>query len=73
MYQKVVELAQENGWFLAQKFETKANADIHEATTAAEIVADFAGDRLDCFVTGYGTGGNVTRVARVLRPHPPRS
>ena len=71
MYQKAVELSQANGWFLAQQFETRANADIHEATTAAEIVADFAGDRLDYFVTGYGTGGTVTGVARVLRrTHP---
>jgi cysteine synthase A len=71
MYRKAVELAQANGWFLAQQFETSANADIHEATTAAEILADFAGDRLDYFVTGYGTGGTVTGVARVLRrTHP---
>ena len=64
MYQKAVELSQANGWFLAQQFETRANADIHEATTAAEIVADFAGDRLDFFVTGYGTGGTVTGVKK---------
>jgi cysteine synthase A len=67
MYQKAVELANANGWFLARQFETDANAEIHESTTAREIVADFAGDRLDYFVTGYGTGGTVTGVARVLR------
>src|ERR671913_1776029 len=57
MYQKAVELAEANGWFLAHQFETPANAEIHEATTAREILADFKGERLDWFVTGYGTGG----------------
>jgi cysteine synthase A len=67
MYQKAAELANANGWFLARQFETDANAEIHEATTAREIIADFSGDRLDYFVTGYGTGGTVTGVSRVLR------
>ena len=67
MYQKAVELADANGWFLARQFETEANADIHEATTAREILSDFRGRRLDYFVTGYGTGGTVTGVGRVLR------
>jgi cysteine synthase len=71
MYQKAVELAQKNGWFLAHQFETSANADIHEATTAREIINDFAGSRLDYFVSGYGTGGTVTGVARVLRRERP--
>jgi len=71
MYRKAVELAEEHGWFLARQFETDANADIHEATTAREIMADFAGRRLDYFVTGYGTGGTVTGVARVLRKESP--
>jgi cysteine synthase A len=71
MYKKAVELAQANGWFLAHQFETAANANIHEATTAREILADFAGQRLDYFVTGYGTGGTVTGVARVLRRERP--
>ncbi len=66
MYKKAVELAEANGWFLARQFETSANADIHEATTAREILNDFAGSRLDYFVTGYGTGGTVTGVGRVL-------
>ncbi len=61
----------QNGWFLARQFETDANADIHEATTAREIMADFDGDRLDYFVTGYGTGGTVTGVGRVLRKERP--
>ena len=71
MYRKAVELAEANGWFLARQFETEANADIHEATTAREILGDFAGKRLDYFVTGYGTGGTVTGVGRVLRKERP--
>ena len=71
MYRKAQELAEANGWFLASQFETDANAEIHEATTGREIVADFAGQRLDWFVTGYGTGGTVTGVARVLRRERP--
>jgi cysteine synthase A len=73
MYKKAVELAEANGWFLARQFETKANAAIHEATTAREIINDFAGSRLDCFVTGYGTGGTVAGVARVLRRERPET
>ena len=71
MYQKAVELAEANGWFLAHQFETEANAAIHEATTAREIINDFAGSRLDYFVTGYGTGGTVAGVGRVLRKERP--
>lgn len=67
MYNKAVELAEANGWFLAHQFETDANAKIHENTTGNEILADFDGDRLDYFVTGYGTGGTLTGVARALR------
>ncbi|KKB82893.1 cysteine synthase [Devosia limi DSM 17137] len=67
MYNKAVELAEANGWFLAHQFETTANADIHEATTGREIINDFAGQRLDYFVTGYGTGGTLVGVGRVLR------
>ena len=67
MYRKAVELAEANGWYLARQFETEYNAKIHENTTAREILADFDGDRLDYFVTGYGTGGTATGVARVLR------
>jgi len=73
MYQKAVELANANGWFLARQFETDANADIHESTTAREIIGDFEGERLDYFVTGYGTGGTVTGVARVLRRERPET
>ena len=72
-YRKAVELADANGWFLAHQFETKANADIHESTTGREIVNDFAGSRLDWFVTGYGTGGTLVGVARVLRRERPET
>lgn len=71
MYNKAVELAERHGWFLAHQFETKDNADIHEATTAREILGDFAGQRLDVIVTGYGTGGTVTGIGRVLRKERP--
>ena len=73
MYQKAVELAKANGWFLAHQFETPANAEIHESTTAREILADFKGEKLDVFVTGYGTGGTLTGVARVLRKERPET
>jgi cysteine synthase A len=73
MVRKAVELAEANGWFLASQFETKANALIHENTTAREILADFEGERLDYWVTGYGTGGTVTGVARLLRKERPET
>ena len=73
MYQKAVELAEANGWFLARQFETEANAAIHETTTGREIINDFAGSRLDWFVTGYGTGGTVAGVGRVLRRQRPET
>jgi cysteine synthase A len=73
MYRKAVELAEANGWFLARQFETDANALIHERTTAREILADFQGMRLDYYVTGYGTGGTVTGVGRVLRRQRPET
>ncbi len=71
MYNKAVELADANGWFLARQFESADNAKIHENTTGREIVADFAGKKLDYYVTGYGTGGTVTGVSRVLRKERP--
>jgi len=73
MYQKAKELAEANGWFLASQFESAANADIHENTTAREIMADFAGQKLDYFVTGYGTGGTLSGVGRVLRAERPET
>ncbi len=71
MYVKAKELAEANGWFLASQFETPANADVHESTTAQEILGDFEGERLDYLVTGYGTGGTVSGVGRVLRDKRP--
>jgi len=73
MVKKAQELAEANGWFLASQFETEANARIHENTTGREIVADFDGQRLDYWVTGYGTGGTVTGAARVLRKERPET
>ena len=73
MYKKAVELAEKHGWFLAHQFETAANADIHESTTAQEILGDFKGGKLDYFVSGYGTGGTVSGVGRVLRKERPET
>lgn len=71
MYTKAIELAEKNGWFLASQFETADNADMHENTTAREILSDFEGEKLDYWVTGYGTGGTVSGVGRVLRAQSP--
>ena len=70
-YKKAKELVDANGWFLAAQFETSANALVHENTTAREILADFDGKSLDYWVSGYGTGGTLTGVARVLRQSSP--
>src|ERR1700710_2854588 len=59
MVAKAVELAEKHGWFLTRQFENEANADIHSTTTAQEILADFDGERLDYWITGYGTGGTL--------------
>jgi cysteine synthase A len=67
MVRRAEELAKKHGWFLARQFENPANPSYHRNTTAAEIVRDFAGRRLDYFVTGWGTGGTLTGVADVLR------
>ena len=67
MLAKAVELAEAHGWFLCRQFENEANADVHSRTTAQEILADFAGERLDYWVTGFGTGGTLKGVARVLK------
>jgi len=66
-----IELAKKNGWFLTRQFENEANADYHSATTAQEILRDFAGEKLDYWVTGYGTGGTLKGVARVLKQERP--
>ena len=67
MVAKARELAERHGWFMTRQFENPANPDIHARTTAREIIEDFRGGRLDYWVTGYGTGGTLTGVARVLR------
>jgi cysteine synthase A len=68
---KAVELANTHGWFLTRQFENEANADIHSRTTAREIIADFKGEKLDYWVTGYGTGGTLKGVSRVLAKEMP--
>jgi cysteine synthase A len=71
MVTKAVELANTHGWFLTRQFENEANADIHSRTTAREIVDDFKGETLDYWVTGYGTGGTLKGVSRVLAKEMP--
>ncbi len=67
MLAKAVELSMTHGWFLCRQFENPANADVHSRTTAREIISDFADQRLDYFVTGFGTGGTLKGVARELK------
>jgi cysteine synthase A len=71
MVVKAIELAKTHGWFLTRQFENEANPDMHSRTTAREILADFAGERLDYWVTGYGTGGTLKGVARILAKERP--
>jgi cysteine synthase A len=73
MVTKAVELAKKHGWFLTRQFENEANADMHSRTTAREIVEDFKGDKLDYWVTGYGTGGTLKGVSRVLAKEMPNT
>ncbi|HSG94198.1 MAG TPA: pyridoxal-phosphate dependent enzyme, partial [Afifellaceae bacterium] len=73
MVAKANELAEKNGWFLTRQFENEANADMHTRTTAREIINDFAGEALDYWVTGFGTGGTLKGVARVLRKERPET
>ena len=73
MIKKTYELAEKHGWFMTRQFENEANPDFHSRTTAREIIDDFAGDRLDFFVTGYGTGGTLKGVGRVLRKERPET
>jgi cysteine synthase A len=73
MVRKAEELARTHGWFLTRQFENEANADMHSRTTAQEILADFAGERLDWWVTGFGTGGTLKGVARVLAAERPET
>jgi cysteine synthase len=67
MVRKAAELAAKHGWFLAQQFENEANPAYHRQTTGPEILEDFAGQRLDYFVTGWGTGGTLTGAGQVLK------
>jgi len=73
MVNKAQELATKNGWFMTRQFENEANPDMHERTTGREIVDDFKGEKLDYWVTGFGTGGTLTGVARVLRRERPET
>jgi len=67
MVKKAEELAKKNGWFLARQFENPANPAYHRNTTGPEILSDFAGKRLDCFVTGWGTGGTLTGAGEMIK------
>jgi len=67
MVRKAEELAERFGWFLARQFENPANPEYHRNTTGPEILRDFAGRRLDCWVTGWGTGGTLTGAGEVIK------
>ena len=67
MIKRAAELAQKHGWFLARQFENEANPAYHRSTTGPEILQDFAGRRLDYFVTGWGTGGTLTGAGEMIR------
>jgi cysteine synthase A len=71
MLEKAIELADEHGWYLCRQFENEANADVHTETTAREILEDFGGDPIHCFVSGFGTGGTLKGVARGLKASDP--
>ncbi len=73
MVRKAAELAEQHGWFLASQFANPANPAWHRNTTAAEILRDFAGRRLDYFVSGWGTGGTLTGVGEVLKVARPQT
>ena len=67
MVRKAEELAAKHGWFLARQFENEANPAYHRSTTGPEILRDFAGRRLDYFVSGWGTGGTLTGAGQVIK------
>jgi len=67
MVRKAAELAEKHDWFLARQFENPANPDYHRNTTGPEILCDFAGRRLDYWVTGYGTGGTMTGAGEIIK------
>jgi cysteine synthase A len=67
MVRRAEELAKQHGWFLARQFENEANPAWHRNTTGPEILRDFAGHRLDYFVSGWGTGGTITGAGEMLK------
>jgi cysteine synthase A len=73
MIKKMEELAEKHGWFMTRQFENEANPDFHSRTTAVEILDDFSDDSLDYWVTGYGTGGTLKGVGRVLAKERPNT
>ena len=73
MINKTIELAKAHGWYMTRQFENEANPDIHSRTTAREILDDFSGEKLDYWVTGYGTGGTLKGVGRVLAKESPET
>ncbi|HVY86426.1 MAG TPA: cysteine synthase A [Caulobacterales bacterium] len=73
MVKKTIELAKAHGWFMTRQFENEANPAYHERTTAREIVEDFKNDKLDYWVTGFGTGGTLNGVSRVLTKESPQT
>lgn len=73
MLRKTQELVDAHGWYWTRQFENEANPDFHSRTTAPEIISAFEGERLDYWVTGYGTGGTLKGVGRVLRKERPET
>jgi cysteine synthase A len=73
MVRKAKELAEKNGWFLARQFENPANPEYHRNTTGPEILSDFAGKRLDFWVTGWGTGGTLTGAGEMIKKARPNT
>ena len=67
MVNKAEELAEKHDWFLTRQFENEANPAYHRNSTGPEILSDFAGKRLDYWVTGYGTGGTMTGAGEILK------
>ena len=67
MVKRAEQLADQHGWFLARQFQNPANPEYHANTTGPEILRDFAGERLDFWVTGWGTGGTLTGAGKTLK------
>ena len=73
MVKKANELAEKHGWFLSRQFDNPANPAYHRNTTGPEILRDFAGKRLDYWVSGYGTGGTITGAGEVIKTARPET